>query len=77
MGCWDDLHNPVIKKFMEEHNFTGLHHVQEFYTLRHVEMVKSLNLTPISWQDPLDFGVNVLRIYNLKYFIFCYNNMSN
>ncbi|CAL8126406.1 unnamed protein product [Orchesella dallaii] len=59
MGCWEPSHNPVIKEFMSKNGYTDLHQVQEHYTMRHVEMVKSLGLTPISWQDPLDYNVNL------------------
>ncbi|CAL8126408.1 unnamed protein product [Orchesella dallaii] len=59
MGCWDPSHNPVIADFMIKNGYTDLHQVQEHYTLRHIEMVKSLGLTPISWQDPLDSNVTL------------------
>lgn len=61
-GCWDPSHNPVIEKFMKEQGFTSLHQVQEYYTMHHVSMVQSLNVTPICWQDPLDYNVKVSSI---------------
>ncbi|CAG7826814.1 unnamed protein product, partial [Allacma fusca] len=53
--CWNS--SPVIKEFMKQNGYTNLSQVQGHYTTRHVEMVRSLNVTPIAWQDPLDEGV--------------------
>jgi len=57
MACWQS--SPEIRKFMTLHNYTKLAQVQQHYVKRHVAMVKELGLNPISWQDPLDFGVKV------------------
>jgi len=55
--CWES--SPEIAQFMREHNFTQISQVQEYYTERHIAMVKSVGGNPIIWQDPVDFGVNV------------------
>jgi N-acetyl-beta-hexosaminidase len=55
--CW--LSSPEIAEFMKVNGYTNVSQVQEHYTTRHVEMVKSLGAMPISWQDPLDAGVKV------------------
>lgn len=55
---------------MEANNYDKISQVQEHYVTRHVDMVKSLGAIPISWQDPLDFGVNVhcrLKFYFSKF----------
>lgn len=46
---------------MNANNYSSIAQVQEHYVTRHVDMVKSLGVTPISWQDPLDLGVQVYR----------------
>jgi len=67
MACWDS--SPEIKKFMAENKYTRLSQVQEHYVTRHLEMIKSLGMQPISWQDPLDFGVDVILNYLLSSFL--------
>lgn len=58
--CWET--SPEIEEFMKVNNYTTIAQVQEHYVTRHVDMVKSLGVTPISWQDPLDFGVQVHKL---------------
>jgi len=48
---------------MLENNYSDISEVQEHYTQRHVKMVSDLGALPISWQDPLDAGVNVIINY--------------
>ena len=57
MACWQS--SPEIKNFMTKNNLTRLAQVQEHYVHKHIEMIKSLGMKPIAWQDPLDFGVDV------------------
>lgn len=57
--CWET--SPEIEAFMKANNYSSIAQVQEHYVSRHVNMVKSLGATPISWQDPLDFGVQVYK----------------
>lgn len=55
--CWNS--SPVIHKFMEDNNYTTISEVQGHYTKKLVQIVKDLGMKPISWQDPLDIGVDV------------------
>lgn len=55
--CWES--SPEIAAFMRENNYTEISQVQQHFTERHIEMIKSLGASPIIWQDPLDFGVDV------------------
>ncbi|CAL8114046.1 unnamed protein product [Orchesella dallaii] len=56
-SCWQS--SPEITAFMEQNNYTEYSQVQEHYTLRHLDMVKSLGAKPLIWHDPLEFGVNL------------------
>ncbi|ODM95742.1 Beta-hexosaminidase subunit beta, partial [Orchesella cincta] len=56
-SCWQS--SPEIKAFMEQNNYTEYSQVQEHYTLRHLDMVKSLGAKALIWHDPLEFGVNL------------------
>ncbi|XP_037046108.1 beta-hexosaminidase subunit alpha-like isoform X1 [Bradysia coprophila] len=57
--CWQS--SPEIAAFMQANNYTSIHQVEEHYATRHIDMVKSLGATPISWQDPLDQGVELSK----------------
>lgn len=59
---------------MIANNYTTMAQVQEHYVTRHVDMVKSLGATPISWQDPLDYGVQVEL--NIQFNLFQNSNQS-
>lgn len=63
--CWERSHNPVIDEFMKANNYNSVHQVQGHYGKRHTAMVESLKLNPISWQDPLDIGIDVSGSGNL------------
>lgn len=47
---------------MMENDYMNLSEVQAHYTVKHLEMVKSLGIKPIVWQDPYDAGVEVDKI---------------
>ncbi len=50
---------------MALHNFTDIAQVQQYYAERLIAMIKGIGGTPIIWQDPLDYGVEV-SIYKSK-----------
>ncbi len=49
----------MIAAFMVANNFTNISEVQQYYTLRHLEMVKGLGARSIVWNDPLEHNVTV------------------
>jgi hexosaminidase len=55
--CWES--SPKIQEFMRQNNYTDWRQVQGHYTKKHVEMIKSLGVTPVAWQDPMDDGVEL------------------
>lgn len=44
---------------MRDNDFTNIHQMQEYYVERIFSIVNDIGASPIIWQDPLDFGVEV------------------
>ncbi|CAG7733652.1 unnamed protein product [Allacma fusca] len=57
LPCWQT--SPRIKAFMVERNYTSTRQVLGYYINRITEIVSSLGITPIAWQDPLTDGVEL------------------
>lgn len=56
-GCWSS--NPNIKKFMSDSNMTEMYQLEDYYTRRLIKLTSDLGYNYISWQDPIDNGVNM------------------
>ena len=44
---------------MEEMGFEEYNEIEEYYSLRIIDIVLSLNASVIAWQDPIDNNVTV------------------
>ena len=51
--------NPNISDWMEEMGFEEYNEIEEYYSLRIIDIVLSLNASVIAWQDPIDNNVTV------------------
>ena len=51
--------NPNISAWMEEMGFEEYNEIEEYYSLRIIDIVLSLNASVIAWQDPIDNNVTV------------------
>ena len=58
--CWES--SKEIRDFMAANGLETMAQLQGYYTQRHVNMIESLNVTPIAWQDPLDDGTEVSQL---------------
>ncbi len=55
--CWES--NPDIKQFMTDHNMTKTEELEQYYVKRTIENVKKIGYKYMTWQDPIDNGVEV------------------
>ena len=55
--CWQS--NPQIAQFMRDMEFNQISDVENYYVRRTLENVKQLGYKYMTWQDPVDNGVQV------------------
>ncbi|CAG2117990.1 unnamed protein product, partial [Medioppia subpectinata] len=55
--CWES--NPEIKKFMHDLNMTTTAQLEQYYVKRTVENVRNIGYKYMTWQDPVDNGVEM------------------
>lgn len=57
LACW--LSSPVVRDFMERHNYTEIGQVEQHYVDRVLELAELTPIKYITWQDPADRGTKV------------------
>jgi hexosaminidase len=55
--CWES--NPDIKQFMTDHNMTKTEELEQYYVKKTIENVKKIGYKYMTWQDPIDNGVEM------------------
>lgn len=76
LACW--LSSPVVRAFMERHNYTEIGQVEQHYVDEVLELADLTPIKYITWQDPADRGTKVglvmivLRV-NYVFFFFLFS----
>ena len=60
--CWQS--NPEIENFMKNNNMTETSQLEQYYVIRTVENVKDIGYKYMTWQDPIDNGVQVRKQFD-------------
>lgn len=71
LACW--LSSPVVRAFMERHNYTEIGQVEQHYVDEVLELADLTPIKYITWQDPADRGTKVglvMIVLSVNYVVF-------
>lgn len=71
LACW--LSSPVVRAFMERHNYTEIGQVEQHYVDEVLELADLTPIKYITWQDPADRGTKVglvMIVLRVNYVVF-------